>query len=166
MGRGPRKWIKVFCYETLHGSICYQLTDEEQAVWIKLLCFAGLCGNDGVIADHDLRPFPDAFIIHEIHTSQELFTSTVDKCKAEGRISVNGGGAITITNWQRYQSEYERQKKYRHGAREPLDEKAAEEENQRRIDAWEAAHPGRKHPVTLEKERIAKEESCTDSETE
>lgn len=112
MARGPRRWIKVFCYETLHGSVSYQLSEAEQAVWVKLLCFAGLCGNEGLIADHDLRPYPHSFIVHEIHTTEESFEETLKKCKAEGRISEDGQG-IKITNWSKYQSEYERQKKYR-----------------------------------------------------
>lgn len=143
MSRGPRKWIKVFCYETLHGSMNYQLTESEQGVWFKLLCFAGLCGNEGLIADHDLRPFPDDFIIHEIHTSQELFASTVSKCKDEGRISENGQGALRITNWTRYQSEYDRQKPYRQAAK--LSDAEAGEQNEQRMAARQAARPGRNH---------------------
>jgi len=112
MPRGPRRWIKIFCYETLHGSVSYQLTEAEQSVWVKLLCFAGLCGNEGLIADHDLHPFPHAFIIHEIHTDVDVFEETLEKCKTEGRISEDGQG-IRIVNWAKYQSEYERQKKYR-----------------------------------------------------
>ena len=122
MPRRPRKWVKVFCYETLHGSISYQLSEAEQAVWLKLLCFAGLCGNEGIIADHDLRPFPDEFICHEIHTDREVFDSTIKKCVDEGRISKDGQG-ITIVNWKKYQSEYDRQKKYRDKDGEPDPEK-------------------------------------------
>ena len=112
MARGVRRWVKVYCYETLHGSISYQLSEAEQAVWLKLLCFAGLCGNEGVIADHDLRPFPHEFICHEIHTNKEVFEETLRKCKDEGRISEDGH-SITIVNWAKYQSEYDRQKVFR-----------------------------------------------------
>lgn len=117
-----RQWVKVYCYETLHGSISYQLTDAEQAIWLKMLCFAGLCGNDGVIADHDLRPFPHAFICHEIHADLEVFESTLKKCLEEGRISEDGQG-IKITNWTKYQSEYDRQKQYRGKGNNPDPEK-------------------------------------------
>lgn len=152
MLKGPRKWIKVFCYETLHGSISYQLSEEEQAVWVKLLCFAGLCGNDGVIADHDLRPFPARHIIQEIKTSPETFQATLDKCKEEGRIIEDGDGTLVITNWSKYQSEYDRQKQYR-GKRDshlfvaPGRTEELAKSNERHMDAWEAAHPGRRHPA-------------------
>ena len=139
MARGPRKWIKIFCYETLHGSVSYQLSEEEQSVWVKLLCFAGLCGNEGLIADHDLRPFPHAFIVHEIHTSTDVFASTLKKCKEEGRISEDGQG-IRITNWAKYQSEYDRQKPYREKRRysqdfSPEAAAAVNAENERRYKA-------------------------------
>jgi len=139
MGRGPRRWVKLYCYEMLHGSVSYQLSEAEQAVWVKLLCFAGLCGNDGIIADHDLRPFPHEFICHEIHANQGVFEETLSKCKEEGRISEDGQG-IKITNWTKYQSEYERQKPYRdHKGQAVLPEPSSEEqarinkENEKRI---------------------------------
>jgi len=112
--RGRRTWIKLWCYERLHGSVSYQLTEEEQSVWDKLLCFAGLCGLDGRICDSDLRPLPHDFIAHELHTSLELLENTLEKCKQEGRIIEDSTG-IKITNWEAYQSEYARQKRYRKG---------------------------------------------------
>ena len=110
-----RTWIKLYCYGRLHGSVTYQLTEAEQSIWDKLLCLAGLCGLDGLIADNDRHPFPHAHIAHELHTSEELLESTLTKCKDEGRISENTDG-ISITNWKAYQSEYERQKPYRQAA--------------------------------------------------
>lgn len=157
MKKGPRKWVKLFCYETLHGSVSYQLSEEEQAVWMKLLCMAGLCGNDGVIADHDLRPFPHGFIIHELHTTEEIFDSTMGKCKEEGRITEDGQG-IRITNWSKYQSEYDRQKQYRDkdkhlfvepGRAEELAQSVAKVNTKEHMQAWEDAHPGKTHPARL-----------------
>ena len=131
MGRTRRQWVKVYCYELLHGSVSYQLSEAEQSVWVKLLCFAGLCGNDGLIADHDLRPFPHPFIIHEIHTSEDMFETTLAKCKDEGRISEDGQG-IKITNWTKYQSEYDRQKPWR-DRKKALQEPNPEKFNQGRL---------------------------------
>ena len=107
-----RKWIKLWCYERLHGSVSYQLTEAEQSIWDKFLCLAGLCKYDGLIADNDRRPYPHSFIVHEFHTTEKLFNSTLAKCTAEGRIIENAEG-IRITNWDRYQSDYNRQKPYR-----------------------------------------------------
>ena len=104
-----RTWIKLFCYQRLHGSVAYQLSEAEQSVWDKLLCFAGLCGLEGTIADNDYRPFPHSFVAHELHTPESLLDQVLNKCKEEGRISEDDRG-IHITNWAAYQSEYDRQK--------------------------------------------------------
>lgn len=110
--RGKRTWIKLHCYQRLHGSMNYQLTDAEQSAWDKLLCLTGLCAIDGTISDADGRPYPHSFVAHEIHTTEELLESTLTKCIEEGRITEDEKG-IHITNWKAYQSEYERQKPYR-----------------------------------------------------
>lgn len=107
-----RTWIKLYCYEWLHGSISYQLTDEEQSVWAKFLALAGLCGRAGTISDNDGRAYPHSFIAHEFHISEELLEKTLEKCELEGRIKEDETG-IHITNWAAYQSEYQRQKPYR-----------------------------------------------------
>lgn len=112
-----RTWIKLYCYERLHGSVSFQLEPDERSVWDELLCFAGLCGLDGLISDRDKRPFPHSYIAHELHINEELLERTLHKCKEEGRITENEHG-IYITNWSAYQSEYERQKPYRQKAKE------------------------------------------------
>ncbi len=107
----PRKWVKLFCYERLHGSMQYQLSEAEQSVWDKLLCFAGLCDQDGRISDSDGHPFPHSHIAYETHTSEKLLESTIKKCLEEGRLKEESDG-FHITNWGKYQSEYGRQKAY------------------------------------------------------
>jgi hypothetical protein len=111
-GSGSRTWIKLYPQGMLHGSITYQLSEPEQAVWVKLLCFAGEINRDGQISDNDGRPFPLEFIAHEIHTTVERLESTIKRCKEEGRILDDGHG-LYIANWKIYQSEYNRQKPYR-----------------------------------------------------
>ena len=112
-----RRWIKLYCYERLHGSISYQLTEAEQSVWDKLLCLAGLCSYEGLISDNDKRPYPYQHIIHELHITDKLLRDTLAKCKTEGRIIEDEEG-IHITNWSKYQSEYDRQRPYRQKKKE------------------------------------------------
>lgn len=148
--RKPRRWIKVYCNETLHGSVAYQLTLDERYCWIALLLQAGLCDQDGLISDHDGRAWPHEFLAHEIHAPIEVLESTLDKCKTEGRITENGNG-ITIVNWPKYQSEYARQKQYRQRDDHLFvntEERQAKMQaaNEKHIAAWESAHPGQIHP--------------------
>ena len=117
-GEKKRTWIKLHCYERLHGSVAFQLEPDERSVWDELLCLAGLCGHEGLIADRDKRPYPHSFVAHELHISEELFERTLAKCKQEGRITENEHG-IHITNWRVYQSEYQRQKPYRQKDEDP-----------------------------------------------
>jgi len=155
MANKPRRWIKVYCYETLHGSVSYQLNEAEHDVWIKLLCYAGLCGHEGIIADHDLRPYPHSHVIREINTTQAVFESTLTKCIDEGRIIETNGHGIQITNWSKYQSEYDRQKQYRDkdphlyvgpGRAKQIKKSVDQVNTEEHMAKWEAAHPGRKHP--------------------
>ena len=117
MPRGvkARTWVKLDCNGILRGSINYQLTLEEQAVWIKLFAYSAVCGGEpGIISDNDGKPMPDWYIAQELHCSPELLKVTVDKCIKEGRISQNGAGILEITNFKVYQfTEYDRQKPYR-----------------------------------------------------
>jgi len=107
-----RRWIKVYPVECLEGSIRWQLEPDERGTWYDLLNFAALCRQPGLIADADGRPFPRPFIANRLNISLELLERTLKKCEEEGRIFENENG-IHIVNWERYQSEYERQKKYR-----------------------------------------------------
>jgi DnaD/phage-associated family protein len=111
-GSTSRRWIKVYCRGMLHGSIVYQLTEVEYAIWVKLMLFAGEINRDGQISDNDGRPLPHDFIAHELHTTPELLESTLKKCKGEGRLVEDEHG-LHITNWKAYQSEYDRQKPFR-----------------------------------------------------
>ena len=117
-GEYRRPWLKLWAVESLEGSIRYQLTAEERGTWYDMLVLARICGQDGNIADRDGRPFPHSFIANRLNISLELFETTLKKCKAEGRVSENEHG-INITNWKKYQSEYERQKPYRHKGEDP-----------------------------------------------
>lgn len=117
MGRtGRRTWIKLYTHGILHGSVSYQLSEAQQAIWVKLLCMAGECNRDGQISDNDGRPFPHSHIAREIGTSAELLENTLNLCFDEGRIKEDDKG-LHITNWTIYQSEYQRQKPYREGKR-------------------------------------------------
>ena len=114
MARGAtrRAWVKLFITGWLHGSIRWQLEADERGVWADLIALAGECGKDGKICDHDDRPYPRDYIAGQLNISPELLDRTIAKCQAEGRINDNND-MIVITNFQVYQSEYERQKQYR-----------------------------------------------------
>ena len=107
-----RRWFKLHANECLNGSIRWQLTAEERGVWYDLLVFSAVCSNTGLISDRDGNAFPLAFIANRLNINQELLETTIEKCQKEGRLTFSDG-VIQISNWNKYQSEYDRQKKYR-----------------------------------------------------
>jgi len=107
-----RRYIKVYPVESLTGSIRHQLTSAERGVWYDLLCFASVCNMDGQISDRDGKKIPKSYIANRLNITSRLLEETLEKCKDEGRITEKDG-ILFITNWKKYQSEYERQKKSR-----------------------------------------------------
>jgi len=110
-GRPKRSWVKMDCQGCLHGSINFQLTLEEQAVWYKLIMYSAVCGGEpGFICDNDGREMPHWYIANELHCPLELLEGTLKKCTEEGRTRVNSTG-IEIINFNAYQfTEYDRQR--------------------------------------------------------
>jgi hypothetical protein len=117
--------VKLYLTGWLHGSIRWQLEPDERGVWADLICLAGECGKAGRICDNDGKPYPLKYISSMLNIPEKLLMQTIDKCKAEDRISQDDG-ILAITNWKVYQSEYERQKAYRDDGAEDF-KKAIEE---------------------------------------
>lgn len=107
-----RRWIKVWTQECLIGTIRFDFTPEERGVWYDLLVLAGNCRQEGTIAAGPGTPYPLAWIAGTLNIPMGLLQATLKKCVKTERISLNGDG-IEILNWQKYQSEYDRQKPYR-----------------------------------------------------
>ena len=112
-----RRWIKLYPNECLSGSIRWQLTPQERSAWYDLLFFSSVCSNTGDICDRDKNPIPRSFIANRLNISLQLLNSTIEKCKEEGRLTEDDKG-FHITNWGKYQSEYDRQKPYRQAKKE------------------------------------------------
>ncbi len=109
-----RKWIKLWVAESLRGTIRFDFSSEERGVWYDLLSMAGDCRLDGYIAAGDNKGYPVEWIAGVLNISIELLQRTIDKCLKTRRIEKSPQG-LHITNWHKYQSEYERQKPYRKG---------------------------------------------------
>ena len=121
-----RTWIKLWVNEWLDGTTRYEMSGAQRAFWIDLLALAGRSRCDGVICagragerfiGYPLSRFEvlDAGKEIKIPATLELFEKT-GKIKieitSEAPIKLY---KITILNWSKYQSEYERQKGYRKG---------------------------------------------------
>ena len=110
--RWRRTWVKMWVNECLEGSIRFDFTSAERGIWYDLILMAGRCRTPGVISANEQSPYPHKYIAGMLNVDIELLESTLVKCKASGRITENDSG-IELVNWGHYQSEYQRQKKYR-----------------------------------------------------
>ena len=108
-----RTWVKLHVTGWLHGSIRWQLTPEERGVWADILALSGEIGQEGAICDNDGRALPLKFIAAQFNIKPSLLKRVIDKNVAEGRLVIEDNGSLRLANWSRYQSEYDRQKKYR-----------------------------------------------------
>lgn len=121
--QGRRRWFKVFIDDWLEGTTRYQMSDAERAFWIDLLAMAGRSRFGGIVCS---GKDGEQLIGYPLSKFQGLLAEPIDieatfvLFERTGKITtqVSGEGArklyvLFITNWARYQSEYDRIKKYR-----------------------------------------------------
>ncbi|HXP68640.1 MAG TPA: hypothetical protein VOA88_05105 [Candidatus Dormibacteraeota bacterium] len=129
---GRRAWVKLWTNDWLEGTTRYQMTGAQRAFWVDLLAMAGRSRFGGVIcAGKD----NDQWIGYPLQKFQGLLSEPIDVLatfklfERTGKITLHVTGeaisdaesptqagrlyTIFITNWNRYQSEYQRTKKYR-----------------------------------------------------
>ncbi len=110
-----RTWVKLYCRGWLEGSI----RDEEpevRAVFVDLLVLAGSSqhGQNGEIMVSPGVGLTSSQVQKVLRISRKLWQKAREKLQKSGRIMfVSDTGIITICNWGKYQSEYERQRPYR-----------------------------------------------------
>ena len=110
-----RTWIKIYCDKWVSGTIREEKPDVR-GVWIDLLTLAG-SGQFGDIGEIKLSNgvgFTDNQIAEILHISKALWRKSKQRFLLSQRIKISPKGAISIINWSKYQSEYQRQKKYRY----------------------------------------------------
>ena len=108
-----RRWIKFWTQETLYGTTSRELLLDEQACWFKLLALAGDSPEPGSVeiapgipmTDEQIAGILKAPIDIWLRTKNRLLAADVDK------IFINEG-IIHIKNWEKYQSDWERIKRY------------------------------------------------------
>lgn len=127
---GKRSWVKLWVNEWLDGTTRYQMSGAQRAFWVDLLALAGRSRYEGIIcAGKD----GDIFVGYPLKTFGALdagaeidIQATFDLFVHSGKIFVEVTSRepivlykITICNWDRYQSEYRRQKRYRNKPLQP-----------------------------------------------
>lgn len=111
---GQRTWIKIYCDKWLEGTLRKESL-ELRGVWADVLALAGNCnyGDSGKIGLPNNVPLSDEQIAKILHISLEKWVFLQRRLEKTKRIKHDRHGNIHISNWGKYQSEYERTKKYR-----------------------------------------------------
>jgi len=120
---GRRKWVKLWCEEWLDGTTGYEMNGVQRAFWVDLLAMAGRSRIPGVIcagkSGNEVIGYP--LLKFQGLTSEPLdIEQTFELFQRNDKIRVVVAAEypvkmykVEIVNWDRYQSEYERQKPYR-----------------------------------------------------
>jgi DnaD/phage-associated family protein len=112
---GSRTWIKIYCDRWLNGTLRDE-TPEFRGIWIDLLVLAGSgkYGDSGEIKITDHQGFFDTQLAELLQISRQKWAGIKQKLIHEDRVILKNHNIIAIKNWSKYQSEYNRQKPYRH----------------------------------------------------
>ena len=108
-----RNWIKLYVDQTLRGSCFCELLPDERFVWIGFLLLAGDNATEGKICITEKMGYTNEQLSELLKCESELIDRAIKKMIKFDKIKVVKSNVIKIVNWSKYQSEYNRQKKYR-----------------------------------------------------
>jgi len=106
-------WIKLYVDQILRGSMFEELEADERFVWFGFLCLAGDSPIDGKICVSEKFGYTDDQLADILKIEAELVKRSKKKFLKFDKIVIEINNIVTICNWRKYQSEYERQKEYR-----------------------------------------------------
>ncbi len=98
---------------TVFGSTSKELDPAERWIWVGFLALAGDSQWDGMIKATVTLGYSDEQLADLLAVDVPLLRAAKRKMIKADKISVDESGIISINNWEKYQSEYDRQKKYR-----------------------------------------------------
>lgn len=111
------RWIRLWVDETINGTTFSELNAEQRGVWYTLLLLAAYSPKPGTICIAE----GVAYTREQLAAFTKLTLDVLNRCikhlTAPGieKITVNVDGTLSICNWLKYQTEYDRQKGYRRG---------------------------------------------------
>jgi len=109
-----RTWIKIYCDRWMKGTLRNE-TPTLRGVWIDLLTLAGSggFGYDGEIKISEGIGLMDEQICRMFHVDMDTWQAAKARLVETDRIKIGSGNTIAVVNWKKYQSEYQRQRRYR-----------------------------------------------------
>lgn len=117
-----RQWVKLWVNEWLDGTTRFSLTANQRLLWVDLLALAGRSRFPGYIyAGEGERGakvgYPVAYLAGILQMDEVTLNNALKLLLSHGHITLEETSSdqfvIGIVNWEKYQSEYLRQKAYR-----------------------------------------------------
>lgn len=111
-----RKWIKLWCYDWLEGTLRDELEPDERSVWADLLAMAGDSPYPGTICVCPEIGYTPEQLCKKLKISENLYQKSIQKMSIsyngdEPKISVNSEtNVITINKFRNYQSDWDLRK--------------------------------------------------------
>src|SRR5579862_5551235 len=117
-----RQWVKLWVNEWLDGTSRFELTAQQRLLWIDLLALAGRSRFPGYIyageaGDGSKVGYPIAYLAGVLQMDEVTLNNALKLLQLHAHITLDevipDVFVIGIINWEKYQSEYLRQKTYR-----------------------------------------------------
>lgn len=130
-----RHWVKLWVGEWLDGTTRFELTPEQRLLWIDLLALAGRSRFPGMIypgvgEGEKKIGYPLSYLAGVLSFQPDGLRNALDILSRHGHITITESATdcliIGIVNWDKYQSEYQRQK----GSRKEVTPKVRKETRQ------------------------------------
>lgn len=107
-----RRWIKLWTQEWIGGTTRKELQADERSVWADFLTLAGDSPDPGKICFYPGVPLTDDQLCKALRITPELLDRARAKMLEFDKIKINQD-IIHIVNWEHYQGEYERLRRWR-----------------------------------------------------
>lgn len=98
------RYLKIFGYEWLEGSIRKDLDSAGRGIWADILALASLSRRIGYLERSVGIPYTDQEIADKFNVNIKELQKVIATCILEGRLQrENDTNTLYVKNWDRYQ---------------------------------------------------------------